>query len=98
VYEDVLVAESKAEEADLSIVIGSKLEVTPACDWPFLVHKRRGKQKGKVIICNIQKTPKDANADLVINHYTDHIFRLFLQGLQIPLPDTKPTENSENKE
>jgi len=84
---DSLVAESKAKEADLSIVIGSKLEVTPACDWPFLARSN----KGRVIICNLQKTPKDSCADLVIHHYSDHVLELLLKELEITLEEFRET-------
>jgi len=79
----VAVANAKAKGADLSICIGTKLEVTPACLWPFYVHKRRN--KGKVVIVNNQLTSSDHNADLVIHHQIDLFFKLLLKELNIEL-------------
>lgn len=52
-----------AEHCDLFIVLGSSLLVTPAALLPY-----KAKESGaKVAIVNIQKTPFDIYADIVIN-------------------------------
>jgi NAD-dependent deacetylase len=52
-----------AERCDLFIVLGSSLLVTPAALLPY---KAKG-SGARVVIINIQKTPFDVYADIVIN-------------------------------
>ncbi|MDQ0201984.1 hypothetical protein J2S10_005195 [Neobacillus ginsengisoli] len=56
-------AEEETIKADLFIVLGSSLQVSPANYFPTLA-KRNG---AKVVIVNGEKTPLDPIADLVIN-------------------------------
>lgn len=55
-------AADESEKADLFIVIGSSLTVTPANQFP-LVAKESG---AKLVIVNLEPTPYDRRADLVI--------------------------------
>lgn len=56
-------AEREARNADLFIVLGSSLTVSPANYYPLLA-----KQQGaKLVIVNYDPTPLDAYADLVVN-------------------------------
>ena len=48
-------AESHSEKADLHIVFGSSLTVSPACDLPAETAQRGG----KLVIVNLQETPLD---------------------------------------
>ena len=49
-----------AEKADLCLVLGSSLTVTPAADMPRKVAER----KKKLVVCNLQKTPLDESCSL----------------------------------
>ena len=53
----------ESEKADLFIVLGSSLTVTPANQFPLLA-KERG---AKLVIVNMESTQFDKYADLVIN-------------------------------
>lgn len=56
-------AEREARNADLFIVLGSSLTVSPASYYPLLA-----KQQGaKLVIVNYDPTPLDAYANLVVN-------------------------------
>ncbi|WP_307413781.1 Sir2 family NAD-dependent protein deacetylase [Neobacillus ginsengisoli] len=61
--EAIAMAEEETIKADLFIVLGSSLQVSPANYFPTLA-KRNG---AKVVIVNGEKTPLDPIADLVIN-------------------------------
>ncbi len=61
--EPFMKAADESEKADLFIVIGSSLTVTPANQFP-LVAKESG---AKLVIINLEPTPYDRHADLVIN-------------------------------
>lgn len=56
-------AERESERADLFIVLGSSLVVSPANSFP-LIAKERG---AKLVIVNNDPTPLDEYADLVVN-------------------------------
>lgn len=55
---------SESEEADLFVVLGSSLTVSPANQFPLMA-----KEKGaKLVIVNMEPTQMDRFADLVIHH------------------------------
>ncbi|OCA89855.1 MULTISPECIES: NAD-dependent protein deacylase [Bacillaceae] len=58
-----MMAEAESEKADLFIVLGSSLSVTPANQFP-LIAKQNG---AKLVIINLEPTNFDFYADLVIN-------------------------------
>lgn len=62
-YEQLQGAQDAARSSDLMIVIGSSLEVAPAGDIPVLA-RRRG---ARLIVINLQPTPVDSIADVVIH-------------------------------
>ena len=61
--EPFLMAEAESEKADLFIVLGSSLSVTPANQFP-LIAKQNG---AKLVIINLEPTNFDFYADLVVN-------------------------------
>lgn len=63
------VAFANAQQADLCLVLGSSLSVSPACDLPALVKK----QRGRLVICNLQLTKLSADADLHIHAPCDKV-------------------------
>ena len=56
-------AMDEARHCDLILVAGSSLEVTPAADIPFLAVS----SGAKAIIVNLEPTPFDSRADVVIH-------------------------------
>jgi len=70
-----------ASKADLCLVLGSSLTVSPACKMPELVGKN-----GKLVICNLQKTPYDSIAAAKIYAKTDDVMRAVMQRLNIEIP------------
>lgn len=75
------VANAKSVGADLSIVLGSSLKVYPAARLPFQAKKRsRGVvAKPKAVIVNLQPTPMDEEADLIIRATCDQVIQLLLE-------------------
>jgi len=70
-----------AQKADLCLVLGSSLTVTPAADIPKKVAKG-----GRLVICNLQRTPLDSRATLKIHTRTDDLMRRVMKKLNIEIP------------
>ncbi|GLI63761.1 hypothetical protein VaNZ11_006835, partial [Volvox africanus] len=72
----------QAEEADLALVLGTSLQIQPANEIPTLTRD----EGGKMVIVNLQKTPKDRKANLIIRSRVDLVMALLMQelGLQVP--------------
>ena len=70
------------QAADLCLVMGTSLRVTPAADMP----KMTALKGGNLVICNLQKTPLDNLATLCIYEKCDVIMELLMKklGYQIP--------------
>lgn len=81
-------AEKEAAKADLALCLGTSMVITPACDIPMrALWKRKHKPEGgKVAIINLQSTPKDKRAALVVRAPCDQIFEQVMRRLQIPIP------------
>ncbi|KAI6688711.1 hypothetical protein NL676_025539 [Syzygium grande] len=62
-------AEKHCQMADVVLCLGTSLQITPACNLP-LKCLRGG---GKIVIVNLQKTPKDKKASLVIHGLVDKV-------------------------
>lgn len=76
--EDALAAAfDHAQRSDLCLVLGSSLRVTPACQVPETT-KTAG---GRLVIVNLQKTPYDDQADLVIHARIDEVMQLVMRAL-----------------
>ena len=67
---------------DLHLVMGTSLRVQPAASMPL----ETVNNKGNLVICNLQKTPIDQYATLVIHAKCDDIMELLMKklGYQIP--------------
>lgn len=70
-----------AYESDLCLAMGSSLRVTPAADMPEIVA-----DKGRLVIVNLQKTPLDDKAAMVIHAKTDDVMRLLAAELGLSVP------------
>eukprot|EP00392_Amoebophrya_sp_AT5.2_P009004 g9032.t1 len=84
-------AYAESDRADLCLAIGSSLTVTPACDYAGWVSgkvKRRlepwkGSAEGRLAIVNIQKTPYDNDADVVLHTFCDDALRMVMEELNL---------------
>ena len=65
------------QAADLCLVMGTSLRVTPAADMP----KMTALKGGNLVICNLQKTPLDNLATLCIYEKCDVIMELLMKKL-----------------
>jgi len=70
------------KKADLCIVLGSSLTVSPACQIP----QETVKNGGKLVIVNLQKTPLDRFAHLRLFAKTDDVMERTMKGLKLTLP------------
>ncbi len=62
--EELEMAQLETDRAEVFIVLGSSLQVSPANYYPSLA-KRNG---AKLVIVNMEETPLDGRADLLIHH------------------------------
>ncbi|KAF2497084.1 NAD-dependent deacetylase sirtuin-7 [Lophium mytilinum] len=72
-----------AKKADLCLVLGSSLTVTPANEIPAVVGTRKA---GKLVICNLQPTPLDDLTALRVYSKTDELMTRVMAKLGIPIP------------
>ncbi|XP_045500943.1 NAD-dependent protein deacetylase Sirt6 [Colias croceus] len=79
---DLLAAEWHSSIADLSICLGTTLQIIPSGNLPL----ETVKYGGKLVICNLQPTKHDNKADLVINYYVDDILENVMQILGYEIP------------
>ncbi|GAB4845947.1 ditrans,polycis-polyprenyl diphosphate synthase [Ancistrocladus abbreviatus] len=75
-------AEKHCRMADLVLCLGTSLQITPACNLP-LKCLRGG---GKLVIVNLQKTPKDKKASLVIHGLVDKVIMGVMGQLNLQIP------------
>ncbi|CAH8381829.1 unnamed protein product [Eruca vesicaria subsp. sativa] len=75
-------AEKHCKMADLVLCLGTSLQITPACNLP-LKCLRGG---GKIVIVNLQKTPKDKKADVVIHGLVDKVVAGVMEALNMQIP------------
>ncbi|VDK80054.1 unnamed protein product [Onchocerca ochengi] len=77
--EDLCAANEFARNADLSICMGTTLQITPAGDLPLLTKKNGG----KIVIINLSKTKYDQKADLIINGRVDDVMQMLMAVMNI---------------
>nr|XP_040146612.1 NAD-dependent protein deacetylase sirtuin-6 isoform X2 [Ictidomys tridecemlineatus] len=82
---DLARADEASRTADLSITLGTSLQIRPSGNLP-LATKRRG---GRLVIVNLQPTKHDRHADLRIHGYVDQVMTRLMKhlGLEIPAWD-----------
>ncbi|XP_023588887.1 NAD-dependent protein deacylase sirtuin-6 isoform X3 [Trichechus manatus latirostris] len=82
---DLTLADEASRNADLSITLGTSLQIRPSGNLP-LATKRRG---GRLVIVNLQPTKHDRHADLRIHGYVDDVMTQLMKhlGLEIPTWD-----------
>ncbi|XP_047347571.1 NAD-dependent protein deacetylase Sirt6 isoform X1 [Vespa velutina] len=90
---DLTLSDLHSSVADLSICLGTTLQIIPSGNLP-LYTKKYG---GRLVICNLQPTKHDKKADLIINGNVDEIMVSVMKklGLEVPVYDTSmdPTRN-----
>ncbi|KAK4752638.1 hypothetical protein SAY87_021436 [Trapa incisa] len=79
---EMTLAEDHCSKADLVLCLGTSLQITPACNLP-LKSLRGG---GKIVIVNLQKTPKDKKASLVIHGFVDKVISGVMNLLNMQIP------------
>lgn len=67
------------------VVLGSSLTVTPAADIPLST----AENGGRLVICNLQKTPLDRHAALRIHAKTDDLMKAVMAELDLEVPTWK---------
>ncbi|XP_050669924.1 NAD-dependent protein deacetylase Sirt6 isoform X1 [Leptidea sinapis] len=94
---DLLMAEWHSSIADLSICLGTTLQIVPSGNLPL----ETVKYGGKLVICNLQPTKHDNKADLVINYYVDEVLEKVMNILELDIPGYSEADNyikqAENK-
>lgn len=78
---DLDLAISHSCVADLSLCLGTTLQIVPSGNIPVDTKKRGG----RLVICNLQPTKQDRHADLIINTYVDVLMKCLLELLDVPL-------------
>lgn len=76
-------AHTNAKKSDVFIVLGSSLTVTPANEIPEIPGRKRSPL---LAICNLQKTPVDALADIRVFGKSDDLMIRVMEKLEIPIP------------
>uniref|UniRef100_A0A8C5M4J1 NAD-dependent protein deacylase sirtuin-6 n=1 Tax=Leptobrachium leishanense TaxID=445787 RepID=A0A8C5M4J1_9ANUR len=79
---DLNMADEACRKADLSITLGTSLQIKPSGNLPLLT-KRNG---GKLVIVNLQPTKHDRQADLLIHGYVDEVMEQLMQHLDLKIP------------
>ncbi|NXM89959.1 SIR6 deacetylase, partial [Oenanthe oenanthe] len=70
-------------KADLSVTLGTSLQIKPSGNLP-LITKKRG---GKLVIVNLQATKHDRQADLRIHGYVDEVMTKLMKHLGLEVPE-----------
>ncbi|XP_041980498.1 NAD-dependent protein deacetylase Sirt6 [Aricia agestis] len=86
---DLLMSEWHSGIADLSICLGTTLQIVPSGNLPV----ETVKYGGKLVICNLQPTKHDNKADLLINYYVDDILEKVMNILNLEIPTYNEEEN-----
>uniref|UniRef100_A0A0N5AWM8 protein acetyllysine N-acetyltransferase n=1 Tax=Syphacia muris TaxID=451379 RepID=A0A0N5AWM8_9BILA len=81
--DELQMARSFSQAADLSICLGTTLQIVPAGDLPLHAHRNGG----KFVTVNLQETKHEKKADLIIKGKIDEVMKLLMEELGIPVPD-----------
>ncbi|KAI0202923.1 NAD-dependent deacetylase sirtuin-7 [Astrocystis sublimbata] len=80
--EPLRLAREHADKADLCLVLGSSLTVSPSNEIPETVGRRRG---AKLVICNLQSTPIDCLSDIRVFAKADDLMTRMMAKLELPI-------------
>lgn len=70
--------------ADLSICLGTTMQIVPSGNLPLHTKKYSG---GRLVICNLQPTKHDRKADLLIHSYVDEVMSKLMEKLGLTIPE-----------
>ncbi|KAK7116200.1 NAD-dependent protein deacylase sirtuin-6-like [Littorina saxatilis] len=88
--QDLERAEEFSRQADLSVCLGTTLQIVPSGNIPLLTKRNNG----KLVIVNLQPTKHDKKCHLKISTYVDVIMEKLCQRLGIAIPGfTQPVVN-----
>lgn len=76
-------ADDFSRKADLSVCLGTSLQIVPSGNIPLLTKKN----KGKVVIVNLQPTKHDKKCDLKISTYVDSVMEKLCKLLGVEIPE-----------
>ncbi|XP_041366026.1 NAD-dependent protein deacetylase sirtuin-6-like [Gigantopelta aegis] len=79
---DLDLADEHGKKSDLSLCLGTSLQIVPSGNIPLLT-KRNG---GKLIIVNLQQTKHDKQASLKIHGYVDTVMTKLCEHLNVKIP------------
>ena len=75
-------AEQAVSQADLILCLGTSLRIVPAAELPLLVGTARGDDiEPRIVIVNLQATPLDSQADLILHRPVDEVFEYLNETL-----------------
>jgi len=83
-------ANTASKKCGLALVLGSSMLVKPACELPLISYKRN---KGKLVIVNLQKTAYDEDAWMHIFATCDAVMQKVMDKLSIPIPEEIVKQN-----
>ncbi|CAL1544478.1 unnamed protein product [Lymnaea stagnalis] len=75
-------ANDNCRKSDLSICLGTSLQIVPSGNIPLLTKKNGG----KLVIVNLQPTKHDRKADLKISAFVDDVMKSLCKALNILVP------------
>ena len=92
---DLILSDGHSTLSELSIVIGSTLQIVPAGNMPSYTKKYQGgmKDKGKLVIINLQPTKQDKKADLLIRAFSDTVMKKLFDRLGAKIPSYDPLQD-----
>lgn len=80
---DLNLSSEASRKADLSITLGTSLQIKPSGNLPLLTKKKGG----KLVIVNLQPTKHDKHADLRIHGYVDDVMTKLMKKLGLEIPE-----------
>ncbi|RWS31479.1 hypothetical protein B4U80_04697 [Leptotrombidium deliense] len=87
---EMQLANTYSAKADLTICLGTSLQIVPAANMPFMCKKRKV-DPGKVVIVNLQATKFDKKADLVIHDYINNVLMKLCKCLNVKVSEYNDT-------
>ncbi|KAG0468251.1 hypothetical protein HPP92_017579 [Vanilla planifolia] len=79
---EMSLAERHCRMADVVLCLGTSLQITPACNLPL----KSLSGGGRIVIVNLQPTPKDKKASLVVNGLVDKVIEGVMHLLNLRIP------------
>ncbi|KAG1662953.1 hypothetical protein FOA52_006706 [Chlamydomonas sp. UWO 241] len=80
----------RADQAAVSLVLGTSLQIAPANELPLIT--REG--GGKFVIVNLQKTPRDRQAHIIARARVDFCMALLMRELKLAVPPYVRTDTA----